>query len=246
MGKKTKTLPRELNCACVIHGSTYSFNYVDTLYKMLSRNFSIPIKLHVYTEHDRSVPDSYIKHSLVEWPKVAGPKKSWWYKLQLFDRSHYSGDLLYFDLDVVIVNNLDWILYSNLERFWTIHDFKRLYKKDYLGINSSVMYWNTEQFAYIWDNIRQVNIQQIISRFRGDQDYLQTVIPKERIEFFPDNQIISWRWQALKNSKGTVQQRFRPDLKAGTEIRPENSVLVFHGQPKPHEVQDPVIKQFWQ
>ena len=99
MGKKTVALSQPLNCACVIHGDAYSFDYVDKLYSMLSRNFSIPIVLHVYTESHRIVPAHYIKHNLVEWPKIFGPKKSWWYKLQLFDRTHHSGNLLYFDLD---------------------------------------------------------------------------------------------------------------------------------------------------
>jgi hypothetical protein len=28
-------------------------------------------------------------------------------------------------------------------------------------------------------------------------------------------------------------------------LSPENSVLVFHGDPKPHEVSDAVIKSHW-
>jgi hypothetical protein len=31
----------------------------------------------------------------------------------------------------------------------------------------------------------------------------------------------------------------------GTILAPSNSVLVFHGDPKPHEVTDTVIKQHW-
>jgi len=212
---------------------------------MLSRNFSIPIVLHVYTESHRIVPAHYIKHNLVEWPKIFGPKKSWWYKLQLFDRTHHSGNLLYFDLDTVIVNELNWLLDLDLRFFWSIHDFKRLYKKNFIGINSSVMMWNNEKFGYIWDNIKHIDIQTITSKYRGDQDYLQTVIPPAQLQFFPLNQIISWRWQALKGSDAN-RHRFRPDINAGTEITHENSVLVFHGQPKPHEISDPVIQKFWQ
>jgi len=50
-----------------------------------------------------------IKHVLTEWPGVAGPKRSWWYKMQLFNNEHHQGDLLYFDLDTVIVRDISWI-----------------------------------------------------------------------------------------------------------------------------------------
>lgn len=245
MGKKTITPSQPVNCACVIHGDVYSFDYVDKLYNMLSRHFTQPVNLHVYTEAQRPVPAPYIRHNLIQWPQIVGPKKSWWYKLQLFDRTQWAGPLIYFDLDVVIVNKLDWLADVDLTYFWTIHDFKRLYKKDFLGINSSVMSWNNQKFGYIWDNISNINIHTITSRFRGDQDYLQTVIDKSRLKYFPLDKIVSWRWQALRGSN-PAQTRIRPNVNAGTEITPDNSVLVFHGQPKPHQINDPVIQKFWQ
>jgi hypothetical protein len=211
---------------------------------MLCRNFSVPVIFHVYTEASRPVPDRYIRHNLVEWPKIAGPKKAWWYKLQLFDVNHYDGDLLYFDLDVVIVNRLDWLLQLDLNSFWAIHDFKRLYKKDYVGMNSSVMMWNTARFRHIWDNIKNNDIQKITSKFRGDQDYLQTVIDPGHMQYFSVQQIVSWRWQALKGHN-LQHHRHRPNVNAGTEITHENSVLVFHGYPKPHQLVDPVIVKYW-
>lgn len=245
MGKKTSTISQSVNCACVIHGDAYSFDYVDKLYNMLCRHWSRPVTLHVYTESSRSVPLPYVRHDLIEWPKISGPKKSWWYKLQLFNRTQWDGPLIYFDLDVVIVNELNWLNDLDLAYFWSIHDFKRLYKKDFLGINSSVMAWDNRKFGYIWDNIQNVNIHTITSRFRGDQDYLQTVVEKSRLKYFPLNRIVSWRWQALKGSN-PAQTRIRPNVNAGTVISADNSVLVFHGQPKPHQVNDPVIQKFWQ
>ena len=51
-----------IDCACVIHSDVYSWRYVDTLYNMLVRNLSREVRLHVYTEQDRPVPDHMIKH----------------------------------------------------------------------------------------------------------------------------------------------------------------------------------------
>ena len=107
MAKQTTTSP--VDCACVIHGTGYDWIYVERLYNMLSRNLPNGIRFHVYTEHDRLVPAHMIKHVLTDWPEISGPKRSWWYKLQLFNSAHHQGNLLYFDLDTVILRDISWI-----------------------------------------------------------------------------------------------------------------------------------------
>jgi len=99
-----------IHCACVIHGEYYPWEYVEKLYASLQRNFSYPIHMHVWTEAARDVPKHFIKHELRDLG-VKGPKKSWWYKMQLFNAKAHKGRLFYFDLDVVITSNLDWMLH---------------------------------------------------------------------------------------------------------------------------------------
>ena len=103
-----ETITTPVDCACVIHGTGYDWTYVDRLYNMLNKHISRGVRLHVYTEADRPVPTPYIKHTLTDWG-ISGPKRAWWYKMQLFNPDHFRGQLLYFDLDTVIVNNIDWI-----------------------------------------------------------------------------------------------------------------------------------------
>ena len=233
-----------VDCACVIHGDVYDWKYVDTLYNMLSRNLSRGIRMHVYTEHDREVPPHMIKHVLTEWPGIRGNKKSWWYKMQLFDPKHHAGQLLYLDLDTVIVNNLDWITQLSPRHFWAIRDFITLWNPKSQHINSSVMYWNTTQFADVWDQFDIENIAKICAKYRGDQDYLSVHIPIKKRRFFPDQQALSWRWQAHDGGINPVTRlSISPGL--GTRFGPETSLLIFHGQPKPDQVQDPVIKNHW-
>jgi hypothetical protein len=50
------------DCACVIHGTGYDWQYVDKLYNMLTRHLPQGIRFHVYTEEHRSVPSHMIKH----------------------------------------------------------------------------------------------------------------------------------------------------------------------------------------
>ena len=233
-----------VDCACVIHGDAYGWQYVDTLYSMLRRNLSQDIRMHVYTEHDREVPPHMIKHVLTEWPGIRGSKKSWWYKMQLFNSAHYSGQLLYLDLDTVIVNSLDWITKLSQAHFWAIRDFKTLWRPKFQGINSSVMYWHTEKFANIWKEFNDQNISKVCSKYHGDQDYLSAVLKPTQRRFFPDKQALSWRWQALDGGMDPYKRTYsHPGL--GTQFGPETSLLIFHGQPKPDQVPDPVIKNHW-
>ena len=233
-----------IDCACVIHGDGYSWRYVDVLYSMLRRNLSREIRMHVYTEHDREVPPHMIKHVLTEWPGIRGSKKSWWYKMQLFDPAHHSGQLLYLDLDTVIVNSLDWITHLSPYHFWAIRDFKTLWKPKFQGINSSVMYWHTERFAKIWTEFAEQDIPRLCAKYHGDQDYLSAVFKPNQRRFFPEKQAQSWRWQALDGGMDPYKRLHRhPGM--GTHFGPETSLLIFHGQPKPDQVSDPAIKNHW-
>lgn len=232
-----------IDCACVIHGNGYSWQYVDNLYSMLSRNMSRPVRLHVYTEANRSVPAPYIKHSLIDW-KISGPKKSWWYKVQLFNTEHHKGSLLYFDLDVVITKNIDWLWQLNLRHFWAVKDFKHLWRPTHQTINSSIMLWDTTQYDWVWKNFQDLNIEQTVKRFAGDQDYITSVIAEPKRRYFNPEWVKSWRWQALDGGYD-FKRRIWKTPGSGTNIADSTAILVFHGNPKPDQVQDPVIVQHW-
>jgi hypothetical protein len=236
--------PKIKHCACVIHSNGYDWDYVDRLYLMLQANSHYKIQLHVFTEKDRAVPAAYIKHSLQEWPGVAGPKKSWWYKLQMFNSDNFSGDLLYMDLDVVITSNIDWIWALGVQKFCSIRDFRYLWRPDWTGMNSSVMFWNTEKYKYVWDEFESRGITATARKFRGDQDFLNATIKQCDRRFFDQELIKSWRWQI---SEGGLDIKTRKSLYPGTgaHLDKSTSIVIFHGSPKPHEINDSIIDQYW-
>lgn len=233
-----------IDCACVIHSDGYSWDYVDRLYSMLSRHLSRGVRLHVYTEAHRTVPEPYIKHDLLNWG-IGGPKQSWWYKMQLFNTEYHKGPLLYFDLDTVIVDNLDWIIQRPLDHFWAVRDFKYLWRTGNQSINSSVMWWDTTKFDYIWRNFKIQDLDQIRLKYRGDQDYIADALLSSSWRSFDVERVKSWRWQCLDGGYNFAQKRYFLPNK-GTEIRHPTSILIFHGNPKPDKVADPVITQHWQ
>lgn len=233
-----------IDCACVIHGTAYPWTYVERLYNMLSRHITPGIRLHVYTEADRSVPEPMIKHVLDPWV-IPSPKKSWWYKMQLFNSVHHAGPLLYFDLDTVIVRNIDWIWQQPTSYFWAIRDFKYLWRPNHTGINSSIMWWNTEQYQTVWDTFAQLDLALTMQKYPGDQDYISAMIPQNQRRFFDTNRVQSWRWQCLDGGYNFRKRRHQ-NPSAGTLITDNTSIMVFHGNPKPEQITDPVVLQHWQ
>jgi hypothetical protein len=247
MAKKNRPRPDGItDCACVIHGTGYEWIYVEKLYNMLKRNLPQGIRFHVYTEHDRPVPSHMIKHALKDWPGIGGPKRSWWYKMQLFNPEHHSGNLLYFDLDCVIISDLEWIPVLSTECFWTIRDFRYLQRQSYAGMNSSVMWWNVEKYAHVWHEFDKQDINRIVIQYPGDQDYLGAVIDPTQRRYFDPRHVQSWRWEVADGGYDFAGRKPKKPG-SGAHIGDDVSILVFHGRPKPHECTAyPVIAGHWQ
>ena len=250
MAKKIKRLTGvsdTIDCACLIHDTLYDWSYVDKLYNSLCRNLTPTVRMHVYTESTRHVPEPYIRHNLEEWEGVRGPKRSWWYKIQLFNPIHMlpdQGQMLYFDLDTVIVGNIDWLWNVNRDRFWAARDFQYLMKSSRWKINSSVMWFDPLKYSYVF---KEFDIKQIVNNARcpwhGDQDYIFSKV-KDDVNYYSTDQILSYRWQV---KEGGFDFRYRKPINPGAEstISGTASVLIFHGNPKPHEVTDRLILSHW-
>ena len=250
MAKKIKRLTGvsdTIDCACLIHDTLYDWSYVDKLYNSLCRNLTPTVRMHVYTESTRHVPQPYIRHNLEEWEGVRGPKRSWWYKIQLFNPIHMlpdQGQMLYFDLDTVIVGNIDWLWNVNRDRFWAARDFQYLMKSSRWKINSSVMWFDPLKYSYVF---KEFDTKQIVNNARcpwhGDQDYIFSKV-KDDVNYYSTDQILSYRWQV---KEGGFDFRYRKPINPGAEstITGTASVLIFHGNPKPHEVTDRLILSHW-
>jgi hypothetical protein len=236
---------QQINVACLIHGDLYNIKYVDHLYSMIQRNLRKPFTLHVFTEAERVVPDPYVKHSLTPWHGIGGPKSSWWYKVQLFDPKRIKGSILYFDLDTVIVGDITWITEMPTKWLWAVKDFKHLFKSRRSTINSSVMWFDTAQFAHVLGNFNPDEVSNTgIRRWHGDQDYIDQQVGAENKKYLDETRILSWKWQVVDGG-WNFKTRKGQNPGTGTILEDHHSVYVFHGSPKPHETIDKVIRDNW-
>jgi hypothetical protein len=248
MGKKIKqSLVTEplttIDVACVIHSHAYDWTYVDRLFNMVRRNLSLPVRFHVYTESTRAVPAPMIKHELPDLG-IGGPKQSWWYKLQIFNPAYHNGPLLYFDLDTVIANRLDWIYTLPLNYFWAVRDFKYLWRPASTGINSSVMWFDTRLYDYVYRTFMDQNLQTILKQYKGDQDFISEVVHPQHKKYLDSNRIKSWRWEVLDGGYN-FRRRSYVNPGSGASFDSITSVIVFHGHPKPQQVLDSTIQRLW-
>ena len=112
------------NVVCLYWGNKYKVEYVKILYNMVQRHLTIPHKFIIYTEHTKM--QKLVKGDNVEVRKIPfHDYQGWWNKLTLFSpEADLKGDSLYFDLDVVITDNIDsFFTYEKDSKVVMMRDF---------------------------------------------------------------------------------------------------------------------------
>ena len=225
---------------CVKWGNKYISQYTNVLYNMIKRNTTIPFEFHCITDDPKSL-DPHIKTiKLPNDPWI----KTWWSKLWMFG-SHFplQGNILYFDLDVIVFKNIDELFNHNPDKFMIIRDFNRCRIKDWKLSNSSVMRWKAGTMNYLWDEF-VTNPSKVMQNNHGDQDWI-TKRAEQDINHWPDAWIRSYKWEMIgfKDTKARRGPKYIFDRPP--KVIPENKVAVFHGEPKPFNCGDEWVEANW-
>ena len=225
---------------CVKWGNKYISQYANVLYNMVKRHTTVPFEFHCITDDPKGL-DPHIKTiKLPNDPWI----KTWWSKLWMFG-SHFplQGNILYFDLDVIVFKTIDNLFTHNPGKFMIIQDFNRCRVKDWKLSNSSVMRWQTGTMNFLWENFTK-NYQQIMQNNHGDQDYI-TVKAKDQINHWPDEWIRSYKWEMIGLKYRALRHGPKFTFSKPPNITPENRVAVFHGDPKPFNCGDQFVIDNW-
>ena len=225
---------------CVRFGDLYGREYVERLRNMVSRNITVPYEFACLT--DDKTPIEGVR---TIFQKNAGYARQWWHKVHMFDPAlPIDGRIIYFDLDVVINANVDKLISAASSDFLGIRDFNRKFHPSWRILNSSTMCWTHGSQSKIWTDFK--NNPALAMKLHGDQDWIWK-IAKEKIKFFPDSWIQSYKWEIRNKSELTVingERNFR-ETKSSVDVHPECCVAVFHGDPKPQNVKDKFVLDNW-
>lgn len=194
-------------CCVLKSGGDYFPLYVKNLRDQVRRNCPFPFRFICFTdmelEDDIDVPLFY------NYP-------GWWSKLEIF---RLPGPVIYFDLDTIIVNLLEFDLHEflNNENFYMINDFNPKRK-----FASGIMAWNGD-FSFILDDYKGK------SRVREwDQFYIIETVKEENIKSLSFGKPIY-----------SYKKHCQDDLPS------DANVVCFHGKPRPHEVKSGWVLDYW-
>ena len=199
----------DLTVWCVCVGDKYHKGYVYALQEMVRKNLTIPHDFICITTH--KLPGIQTR-----LPPV--PYQGWWSKIGLFYPKVVAGPSLYFDLDIIITGNIDYLADYTKYQLAAPANWAQ---SGHGGIQSSVMAWNGN-----WhDPFTKLDWPAARDKYWGDQEWLWDLLG--------DN------WVKIPNV-GSYKYHVRP---TGT-IPDWMRVCVFHGKPDPHEVSDQCLLPF--
>ena len=229
---------------CLKHGKKYSAEYVNKLYSMVKRHCKLDFEFVCLTDDPTDIAKEI---KIIPLPKnVSG----WWCKPYMFSKDiPLRGKILYMDLDVVIARNIDHLFLYEIDSWCVIRDFTRKMRPSWQKYNSSVIRFNSGQLTHFWEDfeIDQENIQR---RFHGDQDWLYDVAQRThtKAKLFPDNWILSWKWEIRRDKTFKAGSRSGSrQLRTIEQVVPPNEccITVFHGDPNPENCFDPWVVNNW-
>ena len=139
----------------------------------------------------------------------------WWSKLELF-RPDIEGDLLYFDLDTVVLGAVDEL---EVGETTMLSDF---FRPQLLA--SGLMYISERDKSHVWTEFTKSPIQHIrrctTRHSWGDQGFLSGVLSPKRWQDLLPNKVVSYK----------VHCRYG---------LPDNALVVcFHGYPRPWQAKE--------
>lgn len=194
-----------LNVACVLKASNdYDAEYVERLRDGVKKHLKEPHRFVCLSDVEVPCERIELKH---DWP-------GWWSKIELF-RPDIDDDLLYFDLDTLIVGDLSDI--AKVRHLTMLADFFADYPA------SGVMYLPWFERGEVWRKwIKDPRAHMVEQGGHGDGGFLRKVWGNRPARWQDEvpGQIVSY--------KKHVRGRGLPD---------DARVVCFHGQPRPRAVE---------
>lgn len=204
--------------ACVYWGDKYKTEYVKRLQRSVKRNLHVPHRFVCLSDIPIDEVDCI--------PIFAKKWDGWWQKVSLFMPNLFPAGsrILYFDLDVIITGDI-----TVLARQWAPQPLTMIYNfgpnRSHCAHNSSVMMWQAGDPRV--NPIYNLFTPDVMKALHGDQCWIWRVLREE---------IANWPRPFIKS--------YKYDCRGG-QVNGQTRVVVFHGDPKPHQVSEEWARHNW-
>jgi hypothetical protein len=232
-----------IDIVCFKWGPKFGPEYVNNFYNAVQRNTTVEHRFICYTDDPEGVDDRIeTRPFLVDLPV-------WWYIIGIANPDHeHSEKVFYFDLDTVVTGNIDDILEMD-QPFATISDFGWV-----KGLQTAFIMWDRETRNNVWDYFTTkyrpedyANLDCDYTQWGGTNQFLEECMGVVRINKNPI--------AAIKNAPKVVRLQdefpgacasYKAQKLAGLETLPEDiSLVFFHGNPMPHQVNETWMSEHW-
>jgi hypothetical protein len=240
--------------ACIKSGEKYGPDYVNVLFNMVKRNLSIDFRFVCFTDNKTGI-ENVIQTYPLPYPGLSG----WWNKIALFRSGlPIAGTVLFLDLDVVIIGNIDSFFKYEPNKFIMLEDLsqrldgatslRRIARRVLNRIRgvsifcSGVFRFETNNSYFIWEKYLKYR-EEIEKKYHGDQDWISECV-RNVTKIWPEKWVMSYKWEIAGDfDKNNPPTYYRPRTKL---IPKDCSIVVFHGKPDPEDVMDqPIMIQHY-
>ena len=244
-----KRVESEKSVICVKWGEKYSAEYVNNLQRMVARNLTYPHRFVCLTDDDSGLSRE------VETLKLPRPDLEFcWSKLNVFakDLDNLRGTALFLDLDVIVVDELDCLFeYASEETFIGPREWAPS-SPDAMEYHGSLFRFRIGELGWILEEFLQRRSSKRLEEVRKWDEYLKadakvTYKDSKTGDEFRSDQVWMSRMVAETGRAPVFPREWSTSYKYHCQqgIPSEAKVIVFHGYPKPHELEDARLLQYW-
>jgi hypothetical protein len=223
------------NVICIKWGAAYDAEYVNKLYSMVKENSKYEIRFFCFTENSEGLDSDINVRPLPILHTEPEYQTKYVYRKEAGLCDDELGGLqgervFFFDLDIVIVGNLDeFFEYPKNDGFYIINDWNT--KSDKIG-QASCYSWVVGTLGFVKEYYEQ-HPKEVIDRFfTASQAYLSSKVIEKygKLNFWPKGWFCSFRFHCMCKV-GPLRHFIAPKIPKIEGLK----AVVFHGEPNPRE-----------
>ncbi|MEL6505693.1 MAG: hypothetical protein AAFO61_00925 [Pseudomonadota bacterium] len=208
---------------CMKWGDRYPADYVNRLWSMIKRNTARPTQLVCYTDDAQGIDPAVITAPI---PDINVPERvaiTGWRKIAIWrdDLEHLSGDVLFFDLDMIITGSIDAFFDFHPGEYCVIHNWTQPHEP--IG-NTSIFKMPVGKYPHIFERFH-TDPEGVLAQYRIEQQYISGDIPHQ--VFWPAHFCVSF--------KHNLMPRWPLNFIQTPKLPPEVLSVAFTGKPDPDE-----------